>query len=442
VRSILAWPVMFGASFVSLHSHNALAAGTEIPSRLECSATSKHPERKSNQRYSLQVSFIFNNNSLQGEPATRRHPGKEVYSQSIGPNRVTKITGRGAYDNGVDDWHSDFSGPLGHGEPTVVRGSLETKRGEHRNCSITFLVSSDKLAAILEPLLVQQEEQARRQLSELAEDMEDKRNALHAAQEDLKKQQADVALKTLQAAGASSSNELKALQAAWDKLSLATADLNDRQKALDAVQQTLKEEQAKTSHHLTAVQTVLDGIVLPITEDRKSWTMRVETVPLQQQQFCRIVDEFHDDIEKVYKTHQNIDSLFRDRQNSMAALLPNGEFSNWVVQVKEVTRARDGRAAVMLQPPCRVMLGSDPCQSSLSKHQANMPTNSSGDGEFGLVYAGDFVVVSGKVMQGDASDNKPPTYAVYRPGTHCSSAQGSKQQDVFVTEISYLVQLR
>ena len=122
---------------------------------------------------------------------------------------------------------------------------------------------------------MQQEEQARRQLSELAKDMEDKRNGLHVSQKDLKKQQADVALKLLQAAGASSSNELKALQAAWDKLSLATADLNDRQKALDAVQQTLKEEQAETSHRLTAVQTVLDGIVLPITEDRKSWTMRI-----------------------------------------------------------------------------------------------------------------------------------------------------------------------
>src|SRR3954453_16714847 len=82
---------MFGASFVSLHSHNALAAGTEIPSRLECSATSEHPERNRNQRYSLQVSFIFNNNSLQGEPATRRHPGKEVYSGSVGPNRVTAV---------------------------------------------------------------------------------------------------------------------------------------------------------------------------------------------------------------------------------------------------------------------------------------------------------------------------------------------------------------
>jgi hypothetical protein len=34
-------------------------------------------------------------------------------------------------------------------------------------------------------------------------------------------------------------------------------------------------------------------------------------------------------IAKVYKTHQNIqkDSLVRDRPNSVAALLPNGEIS-------------------------------------------------------------------------------------------------------------------
>ena len=166
---------------------------------------------------------------------------------------------------------------------------------------------------------------------------------------------------------------------------------------------------------------------------------------MQQQQFCRIVDQFYDDIQTVYQTHQDIEknTLFRDRQRSMAALLPNGEFSNWVVQVKEMSQAADGRATVMLQPPCRVMLGSDACQGSGSKYQANIPTNSPGDRELGLVYAGDFVLVSGKIIQAEASDNKPlPSYAVYRPGTHCSTAQGSKQQDVFVTEISYLVRLR
>ena len=55
----------------------------------------------------------------------------------------------------------------------------------------------------------------------------------------------------------------------------------------------------------------------------------------------------------------------------MATLLPRGEFENWVVQIKEVTQASDGSAAVMLQPPCRAMLGSDACQKNGSKNLSN-----------------------------------------------------------------------
>ena len=336
MRSILAWPVIFGASFLCLHTHNALAEGTEIPSRLECSASSKHPEK--NKRYARQISLMFANNSFRGERATHKPPGKDVYSGSINQNKIITISGRGAYDSGLDVWQSEFSGMLKDSDVTVVTGLLETKHGERRNCSITFLLTADRLAAILKPSLVQQEEQTRRQLAELANALHEKQKALQAAQEDLKKQQAEVALKTLRAAGASTSDEKSALKAEWEKLTLATKDLNERQKALDTAHQTLKQEQSKTSQNVSAVQTVLDGIVLPMTEDPNSWMMRAAAVPVQQQQFCRIVDQFYDDIQTVYQTHQDIEknTLFRDRQVSMAALLPNGEFSNWVVQVKEM----------------------------------------------------------------------------------------------------------
>jgi hypothetical protein len=208
VRCILLCPVLFCASFLSLQ--NAWAEG-EIPSTLECSASSKHPEK--NKQWARQMSFIFANNSFQGERVTQKHPGKEVYSGSINQDKIIKISGRGAYYSGVDVWSSEFSGVLKDGDLTIVRGSLETKRGERRNCSITFLLPSDKLEAILKPSLVLQEEQTRRQLAELAKDLQDKQKALQAAQEDLKKQQADAALKALQAAKANASDQKMALQA-------------------------------------------------------------------------------------------------------------------------------------------------------------------------------------------------------------------------------------
>jgi hypothetical protein len=62
----------------------------------------------------------------------------------------------------------------------------------------------------------------------------------------------------------------------------------------------------KRPKNVSLVQRVLDGIVLPTTADPNSWMMRVAAVPVQQQQFCRIVDQFYDNIDKVYQTHNDI----------------------------------------------------------------------------------------------------------------------------------------
>lgn len=312
---------------------------------------------------------------------------------------------------------------------------------------------------------LEQQEKTKKQLEDMAQDLVEKQKALLDAQEELKKQQAEAARdfaekqKALQLAAAGNSSgaktlseQQKALKDQQDKLALAANALSDKQKTLEHEHQSLSQQQAnltqqqaKTSQDTNYVQKLLAGIILPTTEDPNSWMMRVAAVPVQQQQFCRIVDQFYDNIGQVYETHNEIkkNSLFRERQQSMAALLPRGEFSNWVVKVKEVTQAPDGSAAVMLQPPCRVMLGSDACQKNGSKIQATIPANSPIYRELEKINSGDFIVVSGKIVYAESNEDKPlPTYAVYQAGSHCSATEGSKQEDVFVTDINYLVQLR
>src|SRR6185312_7191041 len=90
--------------------------------------------------------------------------------------------------------------------------------------------------------------------------------------------------------------------------------------------------------------------------------------------------------------------LFKDRQMDMATLLPEGNFENWVVRVIEVTQASDGSAAVVLQPPCRAMLGSDACQKEKLSVRATVQPNSPMYRELERVSAGDFVVVSGSIL--------------------------------------------
>jgi len=215
---------------------------------------------------------------------------------------------------------------------------------------------------------------------------------------------------------------------------------------LDERQTATQKQLDQTDNRLTATRSVLANILLPISERGDDWMLRVAAVPVQQQQFCRIVDRFHDELAQVYKVRNEIKKniLFKDRQQDLASLLPGGGFNSWVVRVVEVTQAIDGSAAVLLQPPCRAMLGSDACSNQPGKIRATIAPNSLIYRELGRLNSGDFVTISGTIIYAkEAVDDRPvPQYALYEPSKHCSVAEGSKDQDVFVTSITNLVQLR
>jgi hypothetical protein len=231
-------------------------------------------------------------------------------------------------------------------------------------------------------------------------------------------------------------------------ISMPTSELRNRLSKmfeLEQRQEVLEQQQNETAEKTEATIAVLNNIILPVTEKRGDWMLRVSAVPVQQQQFCRIVDRFYDDLSAVYLTHNDLrkNALVRDRQKDLAALLPGGTFENWVVTIREV-RQIDGGAAIMLQPPCRAMLGSDACGTDGSKITTIIPLNSPIARELEKVGDGDFVVISGKVLyaaQG-SPDETGPIRTVYEPGTNCSSAAGAKTEDVFVSQITYLARLK
>ena len=190
---------------------------------------------------------------------------------------------------------------------------------------------------------------------------------------------------------------------------------------------------------------VLANILLPINENPDSWMMRVSAIPIQQQQFCRIVDRFHNDLESVYRARNDIrkNALYRERLRDFGSLLPRGEIANWVVKIVEVTQAPDGSAAVALQLPCRAMLGSDACRPHAARFSITIPKTTNIYRELEKVATNDFVVISGTIIlvRDGVPDRPLPEYASYQPGTHCSSAEGGKSQDMFITDVKYLIRL-
>ena len=50
--------------------------------------------------------------------------------------------------------------------------------------------------------------------------------------------------------------------------------------------------------------------------------------------------------------------VFKQRQEDLDALIPNGGFEDWIFNVLKVEQVEDGSAAIVMQLPCETMVGS------------------------------------------------------------------------------------
>jgi hypothetical protein len=128
---------------------NIALAETQVPSLLECSALSTNPGMS--KQFTQPINFFFADKVFKAERTVGR-PGKEVYLGTVGPNKVIKITGHGAFTDGNKmTWRSEFSGAFKDGAMTEIKGSLHNDAGGHRDCKLTLLMPPEKLATLLFP---------------------------------------------------------------------------------------------------------------------------------------------------------------------------------------------------------------------------------------------------------------------------------------------------
>jgi len=142
---------------------------------------------------------------------------------------------------------------------------------------------------------------------------------------------------------------------------------------------------------------------LPKFELDDEWIEFERYLAVQQVRFCQILLNYREEAvsaaDSRNQLRQNMVSTNRD--NDIAALLPSGNYKDWVVKVVEIYATPTGDAAFVLRLPCDVTFGS-----------GQLPEIGGTDGEYaataeygGIIYnqlaqlaEGDTVLISGKIL--------------------------------------------
>ena len=138
--------------------------------------------------------------------------------------------------------------------------------------------------------------------------------------------------------------------------------------------------------------------------------------------------------------------LHKQRREDLANLIPAGDFQNWVVRAVEVIQASDGSAAVLLQLPCNVLigsyLGSYPCNVDATNFEGTISENSPLYREFAKFNHQDYVLVSGELVTVKEPTPRPlPSYQSFEPGTYCTRQEAGKNQYLFAVQLKSIFKL-
>jgi len=196
--------------------------------------------------------------------------------------------------------------------------------------------------------------------------------------------------------------------------------------------------------------TLQEGYSQNKTGTANGWATYKSAVPFQQNQFCRLVENFRDEIESARNSRNQIkeNMAYKNRELRLNALLPNGNFSNWIVRSLSVMQALDGSAAVLFEMPCDVVVGSYACGNNTNEFIGTIAENSMQYTELAQINVGDFIGVSGSFDFGKdatAFDGKRSvaSYKNMPIGSHCKgSSMGLKGGEFFAVKTNFLSVLK
>ena len=176
----------------------------------------------------------------------------------------------------------------------------------------------------------------------------------------------------------------------------------------------------------------------PVTGTAETWATYMSGVPFQQNQFCRIIQNWREELSLAQQQRNQIKEniAHRTREQRLTALMPDGNFQNWIVRAVSVKQASDGSAAVLFELPCDVVIGSHACGQTPKSFVGTIPENSRLYSELVSISVSDFLGVSGSFSFIDEKsafkkDRSVASFTTMKAGTHCDAKDVAKPEAEF-----------
>jgi len=236
-------------------------------------------------------------------------------------------------------------------------------------------------------------------------------------------------------------SELSALRVSLNDLKVSSAN---KISVLENENRDLQDKIAKLESETTGQP------ILPAFELSEEWQNVERYLAVQQVRFCQILNNYTFEAkaaeESKNQLRQNLVATNRD--NDIAALLPNGNYKDWVVKVVEVYATPNGDAAFVLRLPCDVTFGSG--QLTV---EGDLDGSYAATAEFGgIIYnqlaqlsQGDTVLISGNILTYEdiGALNKRLKFVTTLNGNKTSQTKPGKSKSApdYFSKINYLSKL-
>lgn len=167
----------------------------------------------------------------------------------------------------------------------------------------------------------------------------------------------------------------------------------------------------------------------------ETWADVDQYVPVRQKAFCNLMDQYEQKAQDARTSKNQIRQNQVDlaRGQDLLALMPAGEFNNWLVKLDEVYVVENGDAAYSMTLQCGVSIGSGQVSetdafvttNNAEKYVATAKQGSVIYNQLSGLSAGDFVLVSGNLVK-FKEKNSTDLGSVFRTTLSGSSAATSE----------------